>query len=144
MSVAPTLLSIKWSLTSLGRCLLYHPPDVSLHYSARRRGYRRHVIICAIRPPLSVFINEASVTSPGLLSQRPNNRFTVIGERGLSGSWKQLLNKHQLKLKKEAAGVFLFSFPLKIISVSCFLWIRITFIFKILAVWTMFMCSCST
>lgn len=67
-----------------------------------------------------LFINDASVMSPGLVSQRPNNCFTVIGEKGLSGSWKQLLNKHQLKLKKE----FSFSFPLKIISVSCFLWIQ--------------------
>ena len=32
-----------------------------------------------------VFINDASVMSPGLLSQRPNNCFTVIG--GKRAKW---------------------------------------------------------
>lgn len=86
MSVAPTVLFIKYSITSLGLCLSI-TPDVSVHYSAKRRGYVWGVFaVMSSSIPSShsfLFINEASVMSPGLLSQRPNNRFTVIGERWL-------------------------------------------------------------
>lgn len=80
--------SIKWNLTSLASCLSV-TPDVSLHYSARRRGYGWDIlaVMSSSLPSRhgSLLINEACVMSPGLLSHSPHNRFTVIGEEGLSG-----------------------------------------------------------